>query len=291
MPSHTARTRTARLGELARLVAEAFRKHELFTYASAIAFRALVSLVPLTLLGLALLGAFGLQDVWHDTLSPALQGWVTQPVHGGIDFSVRKILESGTAGLIAFAVALLLYDLSWAVAAVMRALNRIHDAEETRPWPRRLLTAVALAAAVGVCLVASILVVLVAPRIEEGPADVVLSIARWPLGVVLLGLAVGLLVRYAPAERPEARWASAGSVLVIGSWLAASLAFGWYVTSVADFRTAVGSLTVFLVLTAYVFTSAALFLVGVQLDEFLRQDLKKGESIGVVERLRAAFGR
>lgn len=39
----------------------------------------------------------------------------------------------------------------------------------------------------------------------------------------------------------------------------------------ANFKTAVGSLTVFLVLTAYVFTSAAIFLLGVQFDELLRK--------------------
>jgi uncharacterized BrkB/YihY/UPF0761 family membrane protein len=46
------------------------------------------------------------------------------------------------------------------------------------------------------------------------------------------------------------------------------------VGSVASFKTAIGSLTVFLVLTAYVFTSAAIFLVGVQLDELLRKDVR-----------------
>ena len=54
-------------------VAECFAEHGLLTYASAIAFRALVALVPLTLLGLALLGVFGLEDVWTDTMAPALK--------------------------------------------------------------------------------------------------------------------------------------------------------------------------------------------------------------------------
>jgi len=43
---------------------------------------------------------------------------------------------------------------------------------------------------------------------------------------------------------------------------------------VANFKTAIESLTVFLVLTAYVFTSAAIFLVGVQLDELLRKEVR-----------------
>jgi membrane protein len=277
--------------ELTGLVAEEFRKRDLLTYASAIAFRGLVALVPLTLLGLGLLGALGYQDVWRETVAPALEGRLTGPVYEGIDYSVEQILSSGTAGLIAFAAALLLWDLVWAVGAVMSALNRIHDVEEGRSGRRRLLVRVWLAGVVGVCLIGAALAVLAAPKLADGALDVVVGIGRWIVGVTLLGLAVGLLFRYAPAERPQAKWASAGSVLVIASWIVASLLFRLYVTTVADFETAIGSLTVFLVLTAYVFTSAAIFIVGAQLDELLRMDAEEGESVGVFQLLRAAVGR
>jgi membrane protein len=287
----TTQTRVARLGKLTRLLAGEFRRRDLLTYASAIAFRGLGALVPLTLLGLGLLGALGLQDVWRETVAPALEGRLTKPVYEGIDHSVERILSSGTAGLIAFAAALLLWELIWAVGAVTSALNRIHDVEERRSARRRLLVRVWLAAAVGVCLIGAALVVLAAPKLGEGALDVVIGIGRWVVSVTLLGLAVGLLFRYAPAERPQAKWASAGSVLVIASWIVASLLFRLYVTSVADFETAIGSLAVFLVLTAYVFTSATIFIVGAQLDELLRKDAEEGESVGVFQLLRAAFGR
>ena len=287
----TTQTRLARVWELTRLVAEEFRKRDLLTYASAIAFRGLVALVPLALLGLGLLGALGFQDVWRETVAPALEGRLTRPVYEGIDYSVERILSSGTAGLIAFAAALLLWDLAWAVGAVMSALNRIHDVEERRSLRRRLLVRVWLAGAVGICLIGAALAVLAAPKLADGALDVVVGIGRWVVGVTLLGLAVGLLFRYAPAERPQAKWASAGSVLVIASWIVASLLFRVYVTTVADFKTAIGSLTVFLVLTAYVFTSAAIFIVGAQLDELLRKDAEEGESVGVFQLVRAAFGR
>ena len=287
----TTQTRLARVWELTRLVAEEFRKRDLLAYASAIAFRGLVALVPLTLLGLGLLGALGYQDVWRETVAPALESRLTGPVYEGIDYSVEQILSSGTAGLIAFAAALLLWDLVWAVGAVMSALNRIHDVEEGRSGRRRLLIRVWLAGVVGVCLIGAALAVLAAPKLADGALDVVVGIGRWIVGVTLLGLAVGLLFRYAPAERPQAKWASAGSVLVIASWIVASLLFRLYVTTVADFETAIGSLTVFLVLTAYVFTSAAIFIVGAQLDELLRMDAEEGESVGVFQLLRAAVGR
>ena len=265
--------KAARLRELARLIGAEFGEHHLWTYASAVSFRAIVALVPLTLLGLGLLSALGLEDVWMDSIAPAIERHATRPVYDGIDYSVEKIFSSSAAPLIAVAAVLLLWDMAWAVTTTMEALNEIHDVAEPRPWWRRYLVALALAAAVIVCLVAAVLAVILGPR-ADGVLHVVFGIGRWPAAIVLLGLAVGLLVRYAPAEHPQARWASAGSILVVGSWIVDTLVFDWWVGSVADFTTAIGSLTVFLVLSAYVFTSAAIFLIGVQLDEILRQEAK-----------------
>ena len=127
--------RTDSLRDAAHDVATCFSEHNLLTYASAIAFRALVALVPLTLLGLALLGTFGLEDVWTDTIAPALQAHLTQPVSSAIDFTVQQIFTSDKAPLIALAVALVVWDMTWAVNAVMQALNRIHEVEESRSKP------------------------------------------------------------------------------------------------------------------------------------------------------------
>jgi membrane protein len=157
----------------------------------------------------------------------------------------------------------------------MQALNRIHDVEERRPWWRRLLVAVALAAAVAACLIGAALLVVGLGRVDAGAVGTPsLAVAKWVAAFVLLGLAVGLLVRYAPVEHPEARWASAGSIAIIASWIVATLAFRWWVTSVANFKTATGQITVFLLLTAYVLVCSTIFLLGVELDELLREDAK-----------------
>lgn len=227
--------------------------------------------MPLALLGLALLGALGLQDVWTDSLSPELKDRVAKPVFEGIDFAVKKVMSSPTAGLIAFSSLLLLWELSRGVRSVMVALNEIHDVDESRSARRLLVTTLALALAICLFLVASVLAVTVLPRLADGLVRVGLTVCAWGLAVFLLGIVVGLLVRYAPAEHPSPRWASAGSALVVAVWLAASLLFGWWAGSVASYESAVGSLTVFLFLTAYSFTCAAIFLVGAEIDERARK--------------------
>ena len=266
----------------ARPIRRALRQHRLGTYAAAIAFRVLVGLVPLVILAVALLGALGLEGTWSDSIAPEVRDRVTQPVFDAIDYSVQQIFKSTRAGLIAFASLLLLWQLFRGVRATTVALNQIHDVEETRSGRRQLLTAIGLAVAVGACLVSATLVMVVGPRMTTGAADVALSLLRWPLAVAILGLCVGLLVRYAPAERPDARWASIGSAVIVAGWLLLSLAFGFWVTSVASYKGAVGNLAVFLVLTAYVLGASAVFLIGVEIDEAGRSRDVKG--LGDAER-------
>jgi len=219
----------------------------------------------MTLLGLGLLGATGHKEVWTDHAEPAIKGRVLPGVYAGIDQTVTKILDHGSAGLIAFAVLLSIWYLTAAMRAVIEALNRIHDVDDDRPWLQRLAVAAGLGIATGIVLYGSAVLVI------GGPRGVLLGLVRWAGAIVALGLLVGLLVRFAPAQQPRARWASLGAVLVVGSWVVASILFRVYISYLANFKTPIGSLTSLLVLTTYLFVSSTVFLVGVQVDEVLRK--------------------
>jgi membrane protein len=261
---------------LASELKDAVARHRLLTFASAVSFRALVALVPLTLLGLGVLGALGQESVWENSIAPAIKHHVTAPVFHAIDFSVRRIFASDKGSLITLATALVLWHMTAAVATVMETLNQIHDVKDKRPWWRKLLVALALAVAIVLCLIAAVLVVSVAPKVGSGALHVVLGIGRWLVAAVLLGVAIGVLVRYAPAEHPRPRWASAGSVAIVGAWIVLSLVFRVWVSDVSNFKTGIGFLTGFLVFGAYIYLSVLVFVLGVQLDELLRKKQEAG---------------
>jgi membrane protein len=251
-------------------VLESAKAHRLTTHAAAVAFRVLVALVPLVLLGIAMLGVLGLEDVWMDSIAPALRDRLTSPVFVAVDHSAEEVLAGPKLVLVTLASALLLWEASRAVHAVTLALNEIHDVDEHRSWPRLTLLTLGLAAVASGLVVVSALLFIGAARAGSGVLDTLLTLGRWPAAVLLLGLAVGLLLRYAPAEQPEPRWASAGSAAIVGGWLVLSAGFGFWVSSAASYRSAVGTLVAFLVLTAYVLALSAVFLAGAELDEALR---------------------
>jgi membrane protein len=135
----------------------------------------------------------------------------------------------------------------------------------------------------------SVLLMVIAPH-AHGSLHVLFGILRWVLAPLVLGLAIGLVVRFAPAQKPDARWASAGSLLVIVVWIVATLRFKLWVTYVANFKSAVGSLTGLLFVTAYFFVSSAIFIVGAELGELLRKETR-GRGIALPDLVNAVVRR
>jgi membrane protein len=271
-----------RLRRFVQLWVDLFARHDLLNHASAIAFQVLKSIVPLTLFGLALLGALGERHVWRDTIAPAIKPHLQSATFQAIDAAAQKIFATSAGGLLAFSALLSIWYVSGGVRAAMSGINDVYETKETRPLLVRYAISTGLAASISVCVIVAVLLgANGAGFIHSGALRVVVDIGRWLVAVGALALAVGLLVRYAPVEHRPKRWASAGSALVIAAWIAATLIFKLFVTHVANFKTATGSLAVFLVLIGYVYTSAIIFLVGVEVDELLRQDAK-GEQRGVL---------
>jgi membrane protein len=255
---------------------DAFAEHDLLTSASAMAFQVLKSLVPLSLLGIALIGAIGRQDFWMQHIAPPVKSRVDPPVFHAIDFAVKKIFDHNSAGLIVFAALVTIWYVSGGVRAIMGAINRIYSTDDARPFWHRWLVSTALAACVVAGIVGAALLVAAVPK-PNGAWEIPAVVARWLGAVLALVVVTGLLVRFAPAKPRPKKWASAGAVLVVASWIVTSFAFKWFVSSLANFKTAPGQLTVFLVLMAYAYASSIVFLVGVQLDEFLREDANADE--------------
>ena len=274
------RRRGLSIGDVAGDMRDAFVEHNLLTYAAAVAFQMIVALLPLAVLGLALLGAFGLGHLWTDTLTPGLRGHLTPPVYRAIASTGERIVSTGLGATIVVAGLLSVWYLTAAVRTVMEALNKIHDVVDQRPWWTRVLLALGLGTAVGIATVGSFLIVTWGSTVS-GTGAVVLDIGRWIAAIVLLCLVVALLVRVAPAEHPAPRWASAGSVLVVVSWIVTTVLFKLWLTNVIDLKTPTGILAGLLALAVYLFVSASVFLVGVQLDETLRK-LTGGRARGIL---------
>jgi membrane protein len=252
---------------------ELFARDNLLTYASAVALQTLVAAISCALLGLGILGATHDTSLWRRTIGPAIEPRVLHDVYRGVNAVVQHVFSSSSAGVIAFASVLAIWEVSGVVRAVIGALNSIYETQEERPWWIRFPLSFGISIVILVALLGAIVLLLGvhASGGWEWPA----AVFRWVAAIALLVAAFGILVRWAPAKRRAKRWASAGSLLVVVCWIVESLIFRWYVTSIADFKTPIGSVVVFLVLTSYLYVGAIILLVALELDEVVRLDAQR----------------
>ena len=270
------RARWRSFEKIVRLWVDLFSRHNLLTYASAIALRMFIAAVACTLFGLGILGATHQGQLWQQTIGPAIEPKVLPDVFAGINQTVTKILGSSTAGLLALASALAIWEVSGIVRAGIGALDEIYETRETRPFWIRFPLSWGLAVLVLASMLGAIGIVWAGHA--SGGWSVPVLILRWPAAVVLVAFAFELIVRWGPDENRRVRWASLGSVLVVVGWIGETLIFAAYVRSFADFRTSVGSLEVFIFVATYFYIAAIVLLVAMELDELVRLDLERPRS-------------
>src|SRR4051812_20622060 len=266
-----------------REILRLFKENDLLTYASAISFQVFFALVPIALLALGLLGTFGATGVWTHDLAPTVKANVSANVYQVIDETVRKVLAGGHLFWITLGAAIAVWEVSGAMRATMQVLNRVYGVEEKRSFRRKLAESIVLSTAVTFMLLLASAVVQIGPRtarelLGTGPAvSIVSTLASWAAAVALLFLVVAVVVRFAPDTRRPVRWVTFGGLLVIVGWIAMSLGFGFYISSLADYDSIFGGLAVVIVTMSYIYFSAIAFLTGVQLDSLIRHQVDHRE--------------
>ena len=158
--------------------------------------------------------------------------------------------------------------------AVMGALNRIYGIETQRSWRRRMGVSTAAGARRRRLLAGRDRRSSSRPLVHgdvEGVLAALLFLVRWAVAGLLLLLAVAMLLHFAPERWQPLHWVTFGAVLIMAGWLVMSLGFGFYLREIADYNSIFGGLATVVVLIAYLYASAVVFLGGVQVDALVRR--------------------
>ncbi|WP_240757596.1 YihY/virulence factor BrkB family protein [Nakamurella flava] len=244
--------------------------------AAALTYYAVLALFPALLALVSLLGLFGRQgntDELLSALSDVGAGSIVDTVRGPLE-QLTSSAATGFALVIGLGGAL--WSASGYVGAFGRAMNRIYEIDEGRPfWKLRpLMLVITLAAVILAALVAVGLVVSgpVAQSVGDliglgSTAVTVWSIAKWPVLLVLAALAVAILYYATPNVRqPKFRWLSVGAAVAIVTWVVASALFGLYVANFADYNKTYGSLAGVIIFLLWLWLTNLALLFGAELD-------------------------
>lgn len=279
--------RNAGLFTVLKRTAKGFSEHDLSTYAAALAYRALFSVFPFLLFLMALLGFLQL---------PAFFDWLREqaalvlpPVALEQVDPVIDQLQQSQGGLMSFGIVLALWTASIGVRALMNAMNKVYEVQESRPAWKLFLLSVLYTIGLAIMMLLAAGFMTMGPQImswlaaQIGMEQLLVTVwtwIRWPLAIFLLMLAVALIYYATPDVEQDFRFITPGSVVAVIVWLAASIGFGIYVQNFADYNATYGSIGAIIVLLLYFYISAAVLLLGAQLNATIEHASVEGKNEG-----------
>jgi YihY family inner membrane protein len=270
---------TARHHGLRALLAGAFvrfRYGDGFSHARAFAFQLALATVPLIIAGAGLATAIGARS-----FAEVVARTVVAISPGDSDALVADVVNTDDEGteraevIVVLGLATAFLTATSAFAQLERGANRIYGTDRDRPALRKYGLAALLTATAGVAMAAGLLLIVAGEPFGDAieavyrwgdAAETIWDVLRWPVGLLLLMLAVTVLFSYSPRRRqPGLSWLSVGAAVTLLAWLAGSALLAFYVAAAGNFGDTYGPLTAVMALLLWANVTGIALLAGLAL--------------------------
>ena len=263
--------------EILKQAGRRFLADDCMGLAQQVSYSSLLAFFPAVAFVLGLLGMVHLYDEVQSLLASVAPDGVIRFIQG-----LQKD-SNGGASVVAFVVGLVgaLWAASGAAGAIIKAVNRAYDLDETRPfWKLRLiaallvaLTALTTAATIVLIVFGAPLGAAIADKAHLGTVwDISWAILRWPVTLTALLTFFALVYYLAPNLKVrEWKWITPGAVVGSLLWLALSALFAVYATFSGSYSRTYGTLAAGVILLLWLNYTAWAILFGAELNSQVRQ--------------------
>jgi len=268
--------------------------------AAELAYRFLFAIFPFGIFVAALTafvaGAIGFADPTSQILG-AIGDNLPKDIASGIRPQLEAVIGTARPSLLTIGALAALWAATGGTNALIKAMNRAYEVDETRPLVPRYALAIGLTlfGSVGILVAfvtivgASLLTSQVVAALHLDQTIVgLIGLLRWPAMFALLSLAVGFLYRFAPNFQAPWRWCFAGGAIFAIGWLIATGLFALYVANFANYSNTYGALGGVIVLMLWFYLSALILVAAAALVAAALKELKP---VTVAEGQRAAAER
>ncbi|MDY0909395.1 YihY/virulence factor BrkB family protein [Microbacterium sp. CFBP9034] len=259
-----------------------FSDDECTDIAAALTYYGVLSFFPGLIAVFSLLGVLGQGQDAADSVLEIVGSVAPGDTAEALRGPIEQLASSPAAGFALISgIVLAIWSASGYVGAFARAMNRIYEIEEGRPFwklrPMQLLVTVITVILVTAALVLLVVSGPVTDAIGQalGLGEVVTTvwdIAKWPVLALVVVLIIAILYYATPnAKQPKFRWISIGALLAIIVLAIATTAFALYVTNFSNYDRTYGSLAGIVIFLLWLWIANLALLFGAEFDAELER--------------------
>jgi membrane protein len=254
-----------------------FLRHDDTDLAAMLTYYAVFAIFPGALALFSLIGLLHDPDGTVDTVLDILRPLMSADRLDSISPTVTKLATaSGATWTFALGTLGALYSASAYVGGFSRAMNRVREVEETRPfWKLRPLMLLITLVCVVLLVVALVILTVTGPLansvgaklgVEQSAVDT-WEIAKWPGLALVVVIVVALLFHATPNVKVgRIRLLSPGAFLALLIWASASTGFAFYVANFSSYNKTYGSVAGAIVALLWLWLTNVALLFGAEVD-------------------------
>jgi membrane protein len=251
----------------------AFYRDQATHHAAALTYYALMSLFPVLLLAVSLLGLFGEYPATYNAIVGHLRSVVPTVTLAPLSAAVKAALKSrGTAAAALIGgAATAVYGGTGYLEAARRALNVVFGARDGRSFVRRKLTdAGSLLVLLALVLVTVVLIFAggsLARRVLGSEPAELWRVVRWPAAFISALLVFSFIYYVTPDVRRHAfRQVMPGALVGVSLWLIVSAGFSEYLAHFDSFNVTYGSFAAAIILLVWLWLTNLTLLFGAEIS-------------------------
>ncbi len=255
-----------------------FQKDGMTQWAAAITYFSMLSLFPALLVGVAVLGVFGQQELIVDAADYLKAAGAPRETVDAVTAALESAQSKrGTAvGALVIGLATALYGASGAFGSAGAAPNHVWRVEEGRSFVKHKLHDVGWTIVLVVLVLVTCVLVFLGGELAAdvlgliGLGDTAAAIwqaARWPAALLSTMLIYAIVYYAAPnVEIRRWRYITPGAVFGVLAWIAASAAFFVYVSELATYSATYGAFATVVILLVWLYLTNLVLVFGAELN-------------------------
>lgn len=248
-----------------------------FGRSAELAYYFFLAVFPLMLFFLTI---FGIVVGNHPSVQQRLMAYIANMMPGGANQLLNQTIQQtalhAAGWLLVVGIIGALWSGSSGFSSLMTTLNFAYDVKEERPWWKARAIAIGLTIAVGVLMLAAILITIVGGWVASqvggavglsGPVNALWHIGQYVVALFFVVVAFAVLYRWGP-DRKEQHWAwlTPGAFLGVLLWVAASIGLRIYLHFFNSYSKTYGSVGAVIILMLWFYVTAFSMLTGAEIN-------------------------
>ncbi len=254
---------------------EQLKKDPILDWAATLAFYFMLSIFPLLIFMLSLLPYLPLntEQIYHfvhDYAPPELAELFT--------VTVLEVIAEPKGGLLSFGILATIWTSSNGINALIRALNKAHNTDETRSFIKlrfmSILLTIGFVLVIFVTLLLPVFGNVILTSIDQifGLPDttvVNLNRLRWFIGIAIMTAVLMVLYTIGPNKKLNFHRVLYGALFATISWQLISLGFSFYISNFNNYTATYGSLGGVIILMMWFYLSGLILVIGGEINATL----------------------